>query len=59
MFRKKRVSKTSPKELADSTLNDLTEKEQEILSNILHSIMKKETDLINRALQSRLNEVKK
>ena len=59
MFKKKRISNNSPKESTDFNLNDLTEKEQEILSNTLRSIMKKETDLIHSVLQSKLNEVEK
>lgn len=59
MFKKKQISNNSPKESIDTNFNDLTEKEQEILSNTLRSIMKKETDFIHSVLQSKLNEVER
>lgn len=59
MFKKKQISNNSPKESTDTNFNDLTEKEQEILSNTLRSIMKKETVFIHSVLQSKLNEVER
>jgi len=59
MFKKKRGSNNSPKESTDNSLNDLTKKEQEILSGTLYSIMKKESILIHSVLQSKLSEVEK